>query len=178
MALSVPGMTQPLYSCQCEQHVLKTAWSKRGRNVLLRARLWVAMLKPNLCSYNGFARAFGISLKIEDLSFGGTSSHFFFFYFKTPSVQFLILGAVVSSPWQTGDLKSQILQRMGSSQPFSLSYAYEIVVVTRLSAFINVSAAWTCTSAITLFPAKEKIRNEALGYSELPWERFKHISIT
>lgn len=114
-------------------------------------------------------------LKIEDLSFGGTSSHFFFF-FKTPSVQFLILGAVVSSPGQTGDLKSQVLQRMRSSQPFPLPHAYKIVVVTRLSAFLNVSAVWSYTCAIPLFPAKEKIRNEALGYSELPWERFK-ISI-
>lgn len=96
-----------------------------------------------------------------------------FFNFKTLSGQFLILGAVVSSPWQTGDLKSQILQRMGSVQPFSLSYAYKIVVVTRLSAFINVFAAWTWTDAGISSFAKEKTRNKALGYSELPWERLR-----
>lgn len=166
MALSVPGMTQPLYSCQCKQHVLSTTWSKRGRNVLLRARSSAAVLKPHLCSFSGFARTFGTSLKIEDLSFGETSSRFDFFkiYFKTLSVHFPILGAVVLSQWQTGELsgKSSTPEDGVKSAFFTI-----IVVVTGLSAFINASV-WTYTCAISSFPAKKKIRNEALGYSELP----------
>lgn len=94
-------------------------------------------------------------------------------YFKAPGACLLILATVLLSPWWTADLKIQILHRTGWSQPFSLSYAYKIVVVTGLPAFINVSAAWICTCAITLSPAKKRMINDALGYSQLPWERFK-----
>lgn len=138
------------------------------RNVLLRARFSVAMLKSNLTLRTALHEHWVYPWKLR--TWGASP---FFFNFKTLSGHFLILGAVVSSPWQTGDLKSQILQRTGSVQPFSLSYAYKIVVVTRLSAFINVFAAWTWTGAGTSSFAKEKTRNEALGYSELPWERFR-----
>lgn len=89
-------------SCQCEQHVLKAAWSKRGGNVLLRARFWVAWLKSSLCSYNGFAQAFSKFLT-EDFFFFETFASLLFIYsftyFKVPSACLLLLGAVFSSPW-------------------------------------------------------------------------------
>lgn len=163
-----------LCSCQGEQHVLKAAWSKRGGNVLLRARFWVALLKSSLCSCNGFAEAFSRFLTEDFFFFWRPFSHVYSFtYFKVLSACLLILGAEFSSAWCTGDLKIQILHRIGWSQPFPLSYAYKIVVVTGLPAFINVSSAWICACAVTLSPAKMTTTNDALGYSQLPWEGFK-----
>lgn len=46
-------------------------------------------------------------------------------------------------------------------------------MVTGLPAVINVSSAWICACAITLSPAKKRMINDALGYLQLPWERFK-----
>lgn len=131
-----------LCSCQCEQHVLKAAWSKRGGNILLGARFWVALLKSSLCSCNGFAEAFGLFLTEDFFFFLETFASllliYSFTYFKMLGACLLILGAVFLSAWWTGDLRIQIPHGIGWSQPFPLSYAYKIGVVTGLPAFINV----------------------------------------
>lgn len=71
------------------------------------------------------------------------------------------------------DLKIHLLWRIGWSQPFPLSYVCRIVVVAGLAAFFNVSAAWISACAVILSPAKKRMINDALGYSQLPWERCK-----